>query len=598
MSRGRSSRPRPRSWRHSCVVCSTPTAASSTRSTKGSAYVGLGSISIELLAGHQRLLSTFGISSRIYNVHRAARVHVPLHRQGRRRTALPATAELRPADLRAEPRTVRRRRSGSRCLGSQHAVLARARADRRASTTSTRRCGWSSGPTKASSSPTTCPSRGTTPTSSTASSCGTAREYLQPRQLSACNLASINLLQYLDDDGTFDVGAFTHTVDVVFTAQEILVGRADYPTEQIGDTTRAFRQLGLGFANLGALLMALGLPYDSDEGRAWAAEITSLMAGTAYGASARIAARLGPVRRIRRRTPSTCCACSTCTATRARRSPRPTACRPNSSRPAGRRGTPRSTAPTQHGVRNSQAVVIAPTGTIGLAMDCDTTGIEPDLALVKTKKLVGGGTMSIVNQTIPRALRRLGYSPDQIDEIVAYIDEHHVGRSARRTSRAEHVPVFACSMGDNTIHYEGHVRMMAAVQPFVSGAICKTINCPSDVTVDEIADLHRLSWELGLKSVAIYRDNSKVGQPLSTSKPRHRRTEAVEVGARRHRRADHRAGGPPAGPPEAAAHPHGHARSSSASPTARASPPSASTTTASPARSSSPCRSRAPPWPA
>ena len=169
------------------------------------------------------------------------------------------------------------------------------------------------------------------------------------------------------------------------------------------------------------------------------------------------------------------------------------------------------------GVRNSQAVVIVPTGTIGLAMDCDTTGIEPDLALVKTKKLVGGGTMSIVNQTIPRALRRLGYSPGQIDEIVAYIDEHMSVLGAPHLL-PEHVPVFACSMGDNTIHYEGHVRMMAAVQPFVSGAISKTINMPAEATVDDVADLHQLSWELGLKSVAIYRDNSKVGQPLSTSK--------------------------------------------------------------------------------
>ena len=174
-------------------------------------------------------------------------------------------------------------------------------------------------------------------------------------------------------------------------------------------------------------------------------------------------------------------------------------------------------AAREHGVRNSQAVVIAPTGTIGLAMDCDTTGIEPDLALVKTKKLVGGGTMSIVNQTIPRALRRLGYTPDQVDDIVAYVDEHMSVIGAPHLA-PEHIAVFACSMGDNTIHYEGHVRMMAAVQPFVSGAISKTINMPADASVDDVADLHQLSWELGLKSVAIYRDNSKVGQPLSTSK--------------------------------------------------------------------------------
>ena len=346
---------------------------------------------------------------------------------------------------------------------------------------------------------------------------------------SACNLASINLLKYLDDDGTFDVGAFTHTVDVVFAAQEILVGRADYPTEQIAATTRAFRQLGLGFANLGALLMALGLPYDSDEGRAWAAEITSLMAGTAYSASARIASRVGPfdgyvdneepmlrVLEMHRDASRAIVAADGVPAelVAASRQAWDTA----------------SEAAHRYGVRNSQAVVIAPTGTIGLAMDCDTTGIEPDLALVKTKKLVGGGTMSIVNQTIPRALRRLGYAPDQVDDIVAYIDQHLSIVGAPHLA-AEHVAVFACSMGDNTIHYEGHVRMMAAVQPFVSGGISKTVNVPEHVTVDEIADLHQLSWELGLKSVAIYRDNSKVGQPLSTSKPTVTDvTEAVEVG--------------------------------------------------------------------
>ncbi len=346
---------------------------------------------------------------------------------------------------------------------------------------------------------------------------------------SACNLASINLLKYLGDDGAFDVGAFTHTVDVVFTAQEILVGRADYPTEQIAETTRAFRQLGLGFANVGALLMALGLPYDSDEGRAWAAEITSLMTGTAYGASARIASRVGPfegyadneepmlrVLEMHRDANRVIAAAEGV---------------PADLVAASRQAWDNTIeAAHRYGVRNSQAVVIAPTGTIALAMDCDTTGIEPDLSLVKTKKLVGGGTMSIVNQTIPRALRRLGYSPDEVDDIVTYVDEHLSIVGAPHL-KPEHLPVFACSMGDNTIHHTGHVRMMAAVQPAVSGGISKTINVPEQVTVDEIADLHRLSWELGLKSVAIYRDNSKVGQPLSTSKPTVADvTEAVEVG--------------------------------------------------------------------
>jgi ribonucleoside-diphosphate reductase alpha chain len=333
---------------------------------------------------------------------------------------------------------------------------------------------------------------------------------------SACNLASINLLKYLQDDGGFDVGAFVHTVQTLITAQEILVGRADYPTEKIGDTTRALRQLGLGYANLGALLMALGLPYDSDEGRAWAGAITSLMAGSAYATSARTAARVGPfdgfaleseamlgVLEMHRDAAEALADAGVV---------------PDDLLEAGREAWDAALRDgAVHGVRNSQAVVIAPTGTIGLAMDCDTTGIEPDLALVKTKKLVGGGTMSIVNQTIPRALRRLGYSPAEVDDIVAYIDEHMSVIGAPHLA-AEHLPVFACSMGDNTIHYEGHVRMMGAVQPFVSGGISKTVNMPEDVTVEDVEGLHMLAWELGLKSVAIYRDNCKLGQPLSTSK--------------------------------------------------------------------------------
>ena len=333
---------------------------------------------------------------------------------------------------------------------------------------------------------------------------------------SACNLASLNLLAFLDPDGTFDVDAFRHTVEIVFTAQEILVGRADYPTEKIGANARAFRQLGLGYANLGALLMALGLPYDSPEGRAWAAAITSLMTGHAYATSARTAARLGPfdgyadnaehmlrVLGMHRQAAEALDDAGVV---------------PAELIDAGRAAWADAVATAEvHGVRNSQATVLAPTGTIGLAMDCDTTGIEPDLGLVKTKKLVGGGTMAIVNQTIPRALARLGYPPEQVDEIVAYIHEHHSVLGAPHLA-SDHLPVFACSMGDNTIHYEGHVRMMGAVQPFLSGAISKTINMPEDVTVDDVAGLHMLSWELGLKAVAIYRDNCKVGQPLSTGK--------------------------------------------------------------------------------
>jgi ribonucleoside-diphosphate reductase alpha chain len=333
---------------------------------------------------------------------------------------------------------------------------------------------------------------------------------------SACNLASINLLKFLDDDGNFDVDAFRHTIEIVFTAQEILVGRADYPTEAIAETSRRFRQLGLGYANLGALLMALGLPYDSREGRAWAAAITSLMTGHAYATSARIASRMGPfagfaeneehMLRVLRMHRDASHQIDGAEAV------------PAELLEAGQAAWDAAVRDgEEHGVRNSQATVLAPTGTIGLMMDCDTTGIEPDLSLVKTKKLVGGGTMSIVNQTVPRSLRRLGYTHEQIDDIVAYIDAEKTILGAPHVDPA-HLPVFACSMGDNVIHYEGHVRMMGAVQPFLSGAISKTVNMPEDVTVEDVEALHMLAWKLGLKAVAIYRDNCKVGQPLSTSR--------------------------------------------------------------------------------
>ncbi|NDA37740.1 MAG: vitamin B12-dependent ribonucleotide reductase [Acidimicrobiia bacterium] len=333
---------------------------------------------------------------------------------------------------------------------------------------------------------------------------------------SACNLASINLLKYLNDDDTFDVESYMHTIEVMFTAQEILVGNADYPTEKIAENSRLFRQLGLGYANLGALLMALGMPYDSTGGRAWAAALTSLMTGHAYATSARTASRMGPfagfsanerymlnVLRMHRDAnleidnidvvqPSLVDAATAAWDA------------------AVRDGE-------EYGVRNSQASVLAPTGTIGLMMDCDTTGIEPDLGLVKFKKLVGGGNMTIVNQTVPRALNQLGYEAPIVDRIVAYIDENKsiVGSP---DLKPEHLPVFACSMGDNTIHYEGHVRMMGATQPFLSGAISKTVNMPEEASIEDIEELHMLSWELGVKAVAVYRDNCKVGQPLSTMK--------------------------------------------------------------------------------
>jgi len=332
---------------------------------------------------------------------------------------------------------------------------------------------------------------------------------------SACNLASLNLLSFLDDTGTFDVEGFKSAVEMFFTAQEILVGRADYPTERIGENSRKFRQLGLGYANIGALLMTLGLPYDSDEGRALAASITSLMTGHAYFTSARIASRLGPHEGYaENREPML----------RVLDQHKEAAARIDTTHVPASLAAASDTAwafatelAAEVGVRNAQATVLAPTGTIGLLMDCDTTGIEPDLGLCKIKKLVGGGTMEIVNQSVPRALARLGYSPQAIEIIVAYIDEHKTMVGAPGLD-PDHLAVFACSMGDNPIHYNGHVKMMAAVQPFISGAISKTVNMPEDVTVEDVEQLHIEAWKLGVKAIAIYRDNCKVAQPLSMAK--------------------------------------------------------------------------------
>ncbi len=332
---------------------------------------------------------------------------------------------------------------------------------------------------------------------------------------SACNLASLNLLTFLNDDDTFDVDGFMSGVEAFFTAQEILVGRADYPTDPIGETSRNFRQLGLGYANIGALLMNLGLPYDSDEGRAYAAAITSLMTGHAYYTSAKTSARMGPhagyaeneehMLRVLRQHQEANASIDEELA-------------PTDLLTAAQESWDRTVelAPVV-GVRNAQATVLAPTGTIGLLMDCDTTGIEPDLGLCKMKKLVGGGTMMIVNQSVPRALRRLGYDETAVEAITAYIDENKTILGAPGL-HPDHVAVFACSMGDNPIHYLGHVKMMAAVQPFISGAISKTVNMPEDVSVEDVEQLHIDAWKMGVKAIAIYRDNCKVAQPLSMAK--------------------------------------------------------------------------------
>jgi ribonucleoside-diphosphate reductase alpha chain len=333
---------------------------------------------------------------------------------------------------------------------------------------------------------------------------------------SSCNLASMNLMKFLRDDNTFDVEKFVRSVELVFTAMDISICFADFPTEAIGETTRAYRQLGIGYANLGALLMATAHAYDSDGGRAVAAAITSLMTGVSYRRSAELAGVVGPYDGYARNAaPHT-------------RVMRKHAAANDQVRPvgaedkrilaaAGREWQECLRIGERNGWRNAQASLLAPTGTIGLAMDCDTTGVEPDLALVKFKKLVGGGSMQIVNQTVPRALRSLGYQEEQVEAIVEYISEHgHVVDAPGL--RPEHYDVFDCAMGERAIRPMGHVRMMAALQPFLSGAISKTVNLPESATVADIENVYLEGWKLGLKALAIYRDNCKVGQPLSASK--------------------------------------------------------------------------------
>ncbi|HYI82317.1 MAG TPA: vitamin B12-dependent ribonucleotide reductase, partial [Acetobacteraceae bacterium] len=335
----------------------------------------------------------------------------------------------------------------------------------------------------------------------------------------ACNLASLNLMRFFDADTGFDVAAFRHVCEVVISAQEILVGFASYPTERIDENSHKFRPLGIGFANLGALLMARGLPYDSASGRDYAAAITALMSGASYAQSGRIAAALGPFAEFE-----------------TNREPMMRVMRKH--RDAVRKIDP-AHAPLEllqaakkswdevielgdgAGLRNSQISVLAPTGTIAFMMDCDTTGVEPDIALVKYKKLVGGGMIKIVNGTVPRALKRLAYDKDQIRDIIEFIDEHDTIEGAPHL-KEEHLAVFDCAFkpaqGSRSIHYMGHLKMLGAVQPFISGAISKTINMPEDSTPRDIMDAYVEGWQMGLKAIAIYRDNCKRSQPLSTKK--------------------------------------------------------------------------------
>jgi ribonucleoside-diphosphate reductase alpha chain len=336
---------------------------------------------------------------------------------------------------------------------------------------------------------------------------------------SACNLASLNLLKYLREDGVFDTQALRHAVDIITLAQDILVDNSSYPTAEITANAHAFRELGLGYANLGALLMSLGLPYDSDAGRAYAAAVTALMSGEGYLQSTRIAGATQPFAGFETNRAPMLRVISKHRTQAYKISP---AHVPLDLLTAAREAWDQTcTEAENQGVRNSQISVLAPTGTIAFMMDCDTTGVEPDIALIKYKKLVGGGLLKIVNNTVPRALKRLGYDVKQIQDIVEYIDEHETIEGAPHL-KDEDLAVFDCAFkpanGSRSIYYMGHIRMMGAVQPFISGAISKTINMPTDVTVDEIMQAYVESWKLGLKAVAIYRDGSKRTQPLNTAK--------------------------------------------------------------------------------
>ena len=335
----------------------------------------------------------------------------------------------------------------------------------------------------------------------------------------ACNLASLNLMRFFDADKGFDVESFKHTCEVVISGMEVIVGNASYPTPKIGANSHKFRPLGIGYANLGALLMARGLPYDSDSGRDYAGAITALMTGASYAQSARIAEAMGPFDEFEtNREPML----------RVMRKHRDAVKTIDSShvpmdllQAAKRSWDEVVQLGSEHGLRNSQISVLAPTGTIAFMMDCDTTGVEPDIALVKYKKLVGGGMIKIVNNTVPAALKRLGYDKDEIRAIVEFIDEADTIEGAPYL-KEEHLPVFDCAFkpaqGSRSIHYMGHLKMLAAAQPFISGAISKTINMPEDSTPEDILQAYVEGWQMGLKAVAIYRDNCKRSQPLSTTK--------------------------------------------------------------------------------
>ena len=354
----------------------------------------------------------------------------------------------------------------------------------------------------------------TTPESGPITASNPCSEYMSLDN-SSCNLASLNLLKFLGEDGAFDAETFVRAVELIITAMDISICFADFPTEAIGETTRNFRQLGIGYANLGALLMAMGKGYDTDGGRSTAAAITSIMTAASYRRSAELAGIVGPYNGYARN------AEAHKKVMRKHRAANDSALVMPADKDlnavATREWEQVVSIGEENGYRNAQASVLAPTGTIGFMMDCDTTGVEPDFSLVKFKKLVGGGSMQIVNQTIPRALAKLGYDDEQARRIVDFISENGHVIGAPGLAR-EHYEVFDTAMGQRAIAPMGHVRMMAAVQPFLSGAISKTVNLPESATVEDIADVYRQGWKLGLKALAVYRDNCKVGQPLSDGK--------------------------------------------------------------------------------
>ena len=489
-------------------------------------YVGLGSRSEELLLGVQELLASLGVRARIYRTGTKTDSFRYVTRDGERRTY---GSDGPTFDLRITGRHMRR---FADLIGFSHAAKAAKltevldagysfyQVDETVRLRSRRSAGF-----ETTYNLTEPRNHSYVVSGVVVANCS---EYMHLDN-SSCNLASLNLLKFLRDDSAFDVQKFVKSVELVITAMDISICFADFPTEKIGETTRAYRQLGIGYANLGALLMATGHAYDSEGGRAIAAAITSLMTGTAYKRSAELAAIVGPYEGYARN------------AEAHQRVMRKHAAASDAVRTHGRNDAALLREASkqwqlgikigeQQGWRNSQASVIAPTGTIGLMMDCDTTGIEPDLALVKFKKLVGGGSMQIVNQTVPRALRSLGYPEEQVEAIVEYVSEHgHVVGGPGL--REEHSPVFDCAMGERSIKPMGHVRMMAAVQPFISGAISKTVNMPESATVEEVEEIYFEGWKLGLKALAIYRDNCKVGQPLSAAKKKSAEVETTEPAA-------------------------------------------------------------------